>query len=111
MEFQTPPVVASPIDGGVRLTFSGPIHLNVSWLEGELNKVTATKPKLVEMDLAGTEHISSLGLGLIVGFRNGIKKNGGNVRIVKIRKRTMGILKTATLDRLLEVDPAGIIEK
>ncbi len=110
MEIQSPPVVTSKIPDGVRLAFNGPIHLNVAWLETELNKVTATRPKLVEIDLAGTEHISSLGLGLIVGFRNAITRNGGKVRVVKIRQRTLGILKTATLDRLLEIDPAGVIK-
>jgi anti-anti-sigma factor len=109
MDFQKPPVVVKPIEGGFRVALSGPIHTNNAWIERELDKVVAQKPKLVELDLTGTEHVSSLGLGIFVKLHNGLKKEGGELRIVKIHARTKGILRAAYLDRMLMIAPDAVI--
>ena len=109
MDFQKPPVVVSRIADGFHLTFDGPIHVNTAWIEREFEKVVNQKPKLLELDLAGTEYISSMGLGILVGLHNRMKKDGGKVRVVKVKQKTFGILKYAFLDKLFEIDPAGIV--
>ena len=108
MDFQVQPCTITATEGGFRIVFAGPIHTNTSWLERELTRVVAAKPKDVELDLTGTEYISSLGLGILVGFHNRIKENGGVVRIVKILKPTLRLLKAAYLDRVLTIEPAAI---
>jgi anti-anti-sigma factor len=103
MDFQTAPVVVTAIDNGFRLGFTGPIHTNTAWLETELQKVSDAKPKLVELDLSGTEFISSMGLGVLVGFRNAIVKGGGMVAIIGIQERTLRTFKAAHVLSLFDV--------
>jgi anti-anti-sigma factor len=110
MDFQTAPIVIKPIADGVRVALSGPIHTNTAWIERELDKVVAQKPRLVELDLSGTEHISSLGLGILVKLHNGLKAGGGTMRIVKILPKIKGILRAAYLDRMLVIAPDAVIE-
>lgn len=110
MDIQSAPIVVARSSDGYRISFIGPIHTNISWIERELEKVVKASPKLVELDLTGSAHISSLGLGMLVGFHNQITKLGGTTRIVAIKKRTLGILKTAFLDRLLKVPPEAVVD-
>jgi anti-anti-sigma factor len=110
MDFQTPPIIVKPVADGLRVALSGPIHTNTAWIERELNKVVAQKPKLVELDLSGTEHISSLGLGILVKLHNAIKADGGALRIVKILPKTKSILRAAYLDRMLVIAPDAVID-
>ena len=110
MDFQTAPIVVKPIADGVRVALSGPIHTNTAWIERELDKVVAQKPKLVELDLSGTDHISSLGLGILVKLHNGVKTGGGTLRIVKVLPKVKGILRAAYLDRMLVIAPDAVID-
>jgi anti-anti-sigma factor len=109
MDFQTPPVAVAPIGDGFRLTLSGPIHTNTAWIEREFDKVIARKPKLVELDLSCSEHISSVGLGVLVSLHNRLKQAGGAMTIVKILPRTKGILRAAYLDRMFTIAPDAVV--
>ena len=108
MDIQSEPLVVTPTENGFRLRFVGPIHTNVTWLEHELDNVVNAKPKDVEIDLNGTEYISSLGLGVLVGFQTRIQNNGGAVRIVAIPKPTLRLFKTAFLDRVFKIEPSAL---
>ena len=110
MDFQTAPIVVKPIADGVRVALSGPIHTNTAWIERELDKVVAQNPRHVELDLAGTDHISSLGLGILVKLHNSIKAHGGALRIVRILPKVKGILRAAYLDRMLVIAPDAVID-
>lgn len=110
MDFQDQPVTVAPIEDGFRLTFVGPIHINTSWIEGEMDKVVTAKPKVVELDLLKTEYISSHGLGVLISFNNRIRAGGGILTIVKLPKVTYRLLKTAHLDSVFKIDLAGIVE-
>jgi anti-anti-sigma factor len=110
MDFQVEPCTVTATEGGFRIVFVGPIHTNTSWLERELDRVVAAKPKDVELDLTGTEYLSSMGLGILVGFHNRIKENGGVVRIVKILKPTLRLFKAAYLDRVFAIEPNAVTE-
>ena len=109
MDFQTPPIAVTAIPDGFRVALSGPIHTNTAWIERELDKVVARKPALVELDLSASEHISSLGLGILVKLHNALKVDGGVLRIVRILPRTKGILRAAYLDRMLSIAPDAVI--
>src|SRR5215211_5896062 len=108
MDFQTPPVVVKPIGDGFRITLSGPIHTNTAWIERELDDVVARKPKLVELDLAGCDHISSMGLGILVNLHNRLKGGGGTMRIVRMLPRMRDILRAAYLHRFFEIAPDAV---
>lgn len=110
MDFQAQPVTVAPITDGFRLTFTGPIHINTSWIEGEMDKVVSAKPKVVELDLLGTSYISSHGLGVLISFNTRIKAGGGMLTIVKLPKVTYRLLKTAHLDTIFAIDSAGIVD-
>ncbi|HVT89482.1 MAG TPA: STAS domain-containing protein [Tepidisphaeraceae bacterium] len=109
MDFQTPPVVASATDDGLKLVFDGPIHTNVTWLEEELDKVVAAKPRVVQIDMTRTDYISSLGIGILVSFNNRINANGGILKIIAIPKRVFSTFRVAYLDRVLKIEPAAIV--
>jgi anti-anti-sigma factor len=102
MDFQVAPLAVSSIPDGLRITFNGPIHTNVAWLESELDRIVRARPKLVELDLLRTEHISSVGLGVLVNFSARISTAGGAIRVVAIRKQTLRILRIARLDTLFQ---------
>lgn len=109
VDYQDKPVVVTNVGDAFSLAFNGPIHTNTAWLEGELKRVIAAKPKTVDLDLSATEHISSLGLGILVHFNQQILAGGGVAKIIKIRKLTLGMLRVSRLDRVLNVDPAAEI--
>ena len=111
MDIQSAPVVVTQIPEGFKLVFSGNIHINTSWLEREMDKIVQNRPKSVELDLTGTEYISSHGLGVLLNFNNRIKAEGGVVKVVAIPKRTYQLLKTAHLHKVLEVDPGAVVER
>jgi anti-anti-sigma factor len=111
MDYQNAPLTVAKIADGVRIAFNGPIHTNVAWLESGLAKVVATKPKLVELDLLNSEHISSIGLGMLVGFHRDITSGGGSIRVIAIRKHTLRVLKLARLDMLLNVAPQAVQDR
>src|SRR5688572_15410222 len=110
MDFQTLPVTIKPIADGFHVALSGPIHTNTSWIEREFDTVVAKKPRLVQLDMAGSEYISSVGLGILVNLHNRLKADGGTLTIVKILKRTKGILRAAYLDRLFTIAPDAVID-
>jgi anti-anti-sigma factor len=109
MNSQTP-VVITPIEGGFHVALSGPIHTNTALIEGELNQVIARNPKKIELDLAGCDHIASVGLGMLVNFQNRIKGQGGAVRIVKMLPRMQEILRAAYLHRFFDIAPDAVID-
>ena len=109
MDFQNAPLLVAPIGDGFKVTFDGPIHTNVAWIEREMDKIIAAKPKRVELDLSRTTYISSLGLGVLVSLHNRINASGGKVYVVSIKKRTVGILKMAYLDKLLTITPDAVL--
>lgn len=109
MDFQTAPIVAKrDDDGGYTLTFEGPIHANVTWLEREFKQVVSHKPVSVRLDLTRTEYISSTGLGMLVWLNNHVQAYGGVVHVVAVQKRTLGLLKVAFLDKVFRISPSAV---
>ena len=108
MDFQTSPVAISPIEIGFRVAVNGPIHTNTTWIEREFDKVVAAKPRQVELDLLGCEHVSSVGLGILVNFHNRLKGQGSAMRIIKMRPHMRDILRAAYLHRFFDIAPDAV---
>ena len=109
MDFQISPVAVSPIENGFRVAVSGPVHTNTAWIEREFDKVVAVKPKQVELDLVRCDHISSVGLGILVNFHNRIKGQGGALRIIKMLPHMQDILRAAYLHRFFDIAPDAVV--
>ncbi len=73
---------------------------NVAILERELNKISVTKPALVVFDLSKLDFIASLGMGALMGFRQGIVRNGGIVRVAAAQPAVLDAFKRACLNAL-----------
>ena|SRR5258708_4188299 len=109
MDFQEEPVLVSEIDGGFRVSVRGSVHVNTAWLEGELRRVADKKPKLVELDLSATPHVSSAGMGLFLASRRTIAAAGGTFRVVSIQKAVFGSFRFAGLDTVFQIEPSAVI--
>jgi anti-anti-sigma factor len=105
MDYQDEPVTITTIPDGIRVAILGSVHGNVAWLEGELKKAASTKPKKVELDLGKMSFASSIGLAVLISFRNTIVNNGGTVTTVAIQDQILGTVKYAHLQEVLNVGP------
>ena len=109
MDYQSEPVVVTPIDGGFRVAIKGAVHTNVQWLEHELADVVAAAPKRVELDLAGTDFVSSTGLGTFVKFHRDLTAAGAILQVVAIREAVLRTFRYARLDVLFNIDPSAVV--
>lgn len=111
MDIQNRPVVISRIADGYRVATMGSIHTNTDWLESEFKKVVEAKPKVVELDMAGTDYVSSWGIGVLMSLRTGVVKGGGTLRITAIQQQVLSTLKYASLLQVFKVDPGVVVDK
>jgi anti-anti-sigma factor len=89
-----PGAVVVKIIGDVGVGDSGP-------METGLMRVSAGHPQLVILDMSGVGFISSLGMGSLVSFRQGIVGRGGKVLIAEATTNVSTAIKRARLDSLL----------
>src|SRR4051812_7535719 len=106
MDFQSAPIVREMEGDACRLVFHGPIHTNTAWIERELDSTVNEKPARVEIDLSDTEHVSSSGMGILIGFRRKIEAAGGKVVVAAIRRRTYRAFCAVRLNETFQIDPA-----
>lgn len=111
MDGQDQPISIATIPNGYRVTFSGPLQMNMSRIEEELQQVIAAKPTLVELDLALVPFASSVGLSVLVNLRNALLANGGAIKTVAIQEHVLGTVRFAFLQDLLQITPETRIVK
>jgi len=70
-------------------------------LDRGLLKLTAKKPPLVVFDLQELIFISSLGLGILLRFQQGLARSQGRVRYAGAQKQIRDVLKKSLLDRVM----------
>ena len=109
MDIQSKPVTVTPIESGFRVEVRGSVHVNVAWLEGELRRVAEARPKLVELDLSGTNYVSSAGMGVFLASRRAIAEGGGLLRIVAIQQPVLASMRFAGLDGVFKIDPRAVV--
>ena len=110
MDIQSEPVTVTKTPAGYHVAVRGPVHINVQWLEQEFDRVIAARPAHVDLDLADTDYVSSMGVGLFVKFLRGVQESGATLRITAIRKKVFSTFRFARLDALFKIDPAVVID-
>ena len=109
MDYQSEPVVITPIGEGLRVAVHGPIHTNTAWIEGEFNRVIAAKPKRVELDLRSTNYVSSMGLGVLLSFRKRLAGIGAVLKVVAIQRQVLNVFRYARLEQVFEIDQSVVL--
>ena len=73
---------------------------NVEAMANDLMKISAQKPKLVVFDLSGLDFIASMGMGVLMAFRQELARSGGVVRVAAARPMVLDAFKRACLNAL-----------
>jgi anti-anti-sigma factor len=96
-------VVVSDLADGVLVRLQGEAgYLEAEVLDAALLPVRARHPALVTFDLSELHLISSLALGILVGFRRSAARTGGRVRLTGLRPTVREVIERAGLTMLLE---------
>lgn len=85
----------------VRVRGSADIHSD-RILEEALNKVLEGSPRVVILDLADVDILTSLAIGVLVGFRTRLMAGGGRVAVARLPE---SIAKTMKFTRVSELFP------
>ncbi len=89
-------------DGISHLAIEGQLDaVSAGDLRLELDKLVATRPHAVEVDLSKLRLIDSSGVGALVSLYKRVKQQGGNVLINGIRDQPLAIFQLLKLDRLM----------
>jgi anti-anti-sigma factor len=75
----------------------------VGQLQQELSRVLEGKPELVVLDLTDLAFISSMGMGTLVNFRNGVGKIGGTVKLAALKPPLAEAFRRARLTEMFEI--------
>ena len=93
-----------PITGGILIRLAGNAAIDcVDRLELSLLAITAQRPALTVFDLAGIAVAASNFMGVLVSFRRGIVRNGGQVRLAALQPNVEAAFRSARLDQLFPI--------
>jgi len=95
----------TPIANGLRVSLHGPIQLSASHIEHELQTLLTAAPKYVELDLAEVDFVTSVGLSVLINFRNNLNAAGGALHTVAIQEKVLGTVRHAHLQDLFNITP------
>jgi anti-sigma B factor antagonist len=89
-------------EGTSHLMIEGQLDaVSVSDLRSELDKLVATRPTAVEVDLSRLRMIDSSGVGALVSLYKRVRAQSGNVVIKGIRDQPLAIFQLLKLDRFM----------
>jgi len=78
-------------------------HWSADALQVPLQRLLALRPSRVVFDLAQVDEISSMVLGVIIGFRRGLSRHGGRVCLVALQPPVLDVLQVAGVVALFEI--------
>ena len=88
------------------LQLEGEIDLHVSPEVAEsLRTVTATKPKVVVVDLAKVTYLDSSGLAVLIEGMQNVQEYGGRFALVNVQESVQHIFEIARLDQVFQIFP------
>jgi anti-sigma B factor antagonist len=87
-----------------RLTIRGSLDINTApALAEEIDKILATKPSKVDVDLAALDLIDSSGVAALVKLYKGVRGVGGAVHISGARDQPLAIFKLLRMDKVFNL--------
>lgn len=86
------------------LTIRGSLDINTApALAEEIDRIVATKPPKVAVDLASLDLIDSSGVAALVKLYKGIRGTGGTVAINGARDQPLAIFKLLRMDKVFNI--------
>jgi anti-sigma B factor antagonist len=86
------------------VTVRGSLDINTApQLAEEIDRIVATKPKQVLVDLSALDLIDSSGVAALVKLYKGIRNAGGNVTISGARDQPLSIFKLLKMDKVFNL--------
>ena len=90
--------------GETQLTIRGSLDINTApALAEEIDKIIASKPQKVAVDLAALDLIDSSGVAALVKLYKGIRGAGGKLDIVGARDQPLAIFKLLRMDKVFNL--------
>lgn len=87
-----------------RLIIRGSLDINnASVLAEEIDRILASKPSKVAVDLAALDLIDSSGVGALVKLYKGVRGIGGEVSISGARDQPLAIFKLLRMDKVFNL--------
>ena len=91
-------------DTETTLSVRGSLDINTApALAEEIDKVVATKPKRVVVDLSGLDLIDSSGVAALVKLYKGVRGIGGAVEMTGARDQPLAIFKLLRMDKVFNL--------
>ena len=87
-----------------KLTIRGSLDINTApLLAEEIDRVVATKPPKVMVDLSALDLIDSSGVAALVKLYKGVRGSGGAITITGARDQPLQIFKLLRMDRVFNL--------
>jgi anti-sigma B factor antagonist len=87
-----------------KLTIRGSLDINSApALAEEIDKIVATRPATVTVDLGALDLIDSSGVAALVKLYKGVRGNGGAVAISGARDQPLAIFKLLRMDKVFNL--------
>lgn len=96
-------VEVTHLPGIAIVTLAGEARLQLRSLEVEITRLSAERVGAVILDMAGISLVSSLGMGLLVSLRNGLKRREGRLLAVGIQPLVLESFQRSHLDNIFEL--------
>ena len=91
-------------DNETSLSVRGSLDINTApQLAEEIDKIVASKPKKVSVDLSGLDLIDSSGVAALVKLYKGIRGHGGAVAMLGARDQPLAIFKLLRMDKVFNL--------
>jgi len=98
-------IVEREREGITILDFKGRIAAGpeATALREKVAEVTAAGKRNLVLNLAGVDYIDSTGLGALVVCVTGLRRQGGNMKLLNLNRRNIDLLVMTKLDTVFEV--------
>ena len=91
-------------DRETTLVIRGSLDINTApTLAEEIDRIIATKPSRVAVDLAALDLIDSSGVAALVKLYKGVRGTGGAIAIVGARDQPLAIFKLLRMDKVFNL--------
>jgi anti-sigma B factor antagonist len=87
-----------------KLTIRGSLDINIApTLADEIDKIVATRPAKVAVDLSALDVIDSSGVAALVKLYKGVRGGGGTIAIQGARDQPLAIFKLLRMDKVFNL--------